>query len=81
MCLHLPVFSKILETEKVFIPRNTWKSFFFIPLCNFNLLLTNWWVSLSKICHEWLNNAVTQESELERYLVMRDKFLIMKFVN
>jgi hypothetical protein len=34
--------------------------------------ITNWRVSLSKICHEWPNNAVTHEcaqhmSELQRY--------------
>jgi hypothetical protein len=33
--------------------------------------ITNWRVSLSKICHEWPNNAVTHEcaqrmSELQR---------------
>ena len=37
--------------------------------------ITNWRVSLSKICHEWPHNAVTNEctqrmSELQRYLVM-----------
>ena len=37
--------------------------------------ITNWRVSLSKICHEWPNNAVTHEcaqrmTELQRYLVM-----------
>jgi hypothetical protein len=25
--------------------------------------ITNWRVSLSKICHEWPNNAVTHECE------------------
>ena len=50
-----------------------------------NYTITNWWVSLSKICHEWPNNAVTHEcaqcmSELH-YLVMSDIFLIMKLVN
>jgi hypothetical protein len=43
-------------------------------------------VSLSKICHEWPNNTVTHEcaqrmSELQRYLVTSDIFLIMKLVN
>ena len=35
--------------------------------------ITNWWVSLSKICHKWPNNAVTHDlrmSELQHYLVM-----------
>jgi hypothetical protein len=60
---------------------------------NYNLIksdciytITNWRVSLSKICHEWPNNTVTHEcvqrmSELQRYLVMSDIFLIMKLVN
>jgi hypothetical protein len=26
--------------------------------------ITNWRVSLSKICHEWPNNAVTHESKI-----------------
>ena len=51
-----------------------------------NCTLTNWRVSLSKICHEWPNNTVTHEcaqrmSELQRYLVMSDIVLIMKLVN
>jgi hypothetical protein len=37
----------------------------------YNYTITNWLVSLSKICHEWPNNAVTHEcaqrmSELQR---------------
>jgi hypothetical protein len=41
--------------------------------------INNWRVSLSKICHEWPNNAVTHEcaqrmNELQRYLVMSDIF-------
>ena len=41
----------------------------------FNYTMANWRVSLSKICHEWANNAVTHECaqrmrELQRYLVM-----------
>ena len=28
-----------------------------------NYTITNWRVSLSKICHEWPNNAVTHECE------------------
>ena len=51
-----------------------------------NYTITNWRVSLSKICHEWPNNAVTHEcaqrmSELQRYLVMSDICLIMKLGN
>jgi hypothetical protein len=51
-----------------------------------NYTTTNWRVSLSKICHEWPNNTVTHEcaqrmSELQRYLVMCDIFLIMQLVN
>ena len=51
-----------------------------------NYTTTNWRVSLSKICHEWPNNTVTHEcaqrmSELQRYLVMSDIFLIMQLVN
>ena len=50
---------------------------------NVNYTITNWRVSLSKICHEWPNNAVTHEcaqrmSELQCYLVMSNIFLIMK---
>ena len=48
--------------------------------------ITNWRVSLSKICHSWPNNVVTQSCaarirELLCYLVIRDIFLIMKLVN
>ena len=48
--------------------------------------ITNWRVSLSNICHEWPNNAVTHEcaqrmSELQSYLVMSDIFFIMKLDN
>jgi hypothetical protein len=39
--------------------------------------ITNWRISLSKICHEWPNNAVTHKcvqlmGELQRYLFMSD---------
>jgi len=56
---------------------------FFIYIIN---TITNWWVSLSKICHSWPNNIVTHSCavrilELLRYLVIRDIFLIMKLVN
>ena len=48
--------------------------------------ITNWRVSLSRICHSWPNNVVThscaaRNRELLRYLVIRDIFLIMKLVN
>ena len=61
--------------------------FLFIAVVKYNTYtITNWRVSLSKICHEWPNNAVTHEcaqrmNELQRYLVMSDLFLIMKFAN
>ena len=49
---------------------------FFIYLIN---NITNWRVSLSKICHSWQNNVVTHSCaacirELLRYLVIRDIF-------
>jgi hypothetical protein len=49
-------------------------NFYIIKECD-NYTITNWRVSLSKICHEWPNNTVTQEcvqrmSELQCYLVM-----------
>jgi hypothetical protein len=31
-----------------------------VVLCN-TYTITNWWVSLSKICYEWPNNTVTHE--------------------
>jgi hypothetical protein len=45
-----------------------------------NTIITNWRVSLSKICHEWPNDAVTHEcaqrmSEIQYYLIMSDIFL------
>jgi hypothetical protein len=54
------------------------KHFFCIYIIN---TITNWRVSLSKICHEWPNNTVTHEcaqrmSELQRYLVM-SQFVIV----
>ena len=59
------------------------KHFFFIYKIN---TITNWRVSLSKICHSWPNNVVTHSCavrirELQCYLVIHDIFLIMKLVN
>ena len=47
---------------------------FFIYIIN---TITNWQVSLSKICHSWPNNVVTHSCaarirELLRYMVIRD---------
>ena len=48
------------------------RNIFFIYIIN---TITNWRVSLSKICHEWPNNTVTHEcaqcmSELQRYSII-----------
>ena len=48
--------------------------------------ISNWRVSISKICHKSPNNAVTHEcaqsmSELQRFLVMSDIFLIVKLIS
>ena len=53
-----------------------WRSHTFILFMSWLIYtITNWRVSLSNICHEWPNNAVTHECvqrmiELQRYLVM-----------
>ena len=59
------------------------KHIFFIYIIN---NITNWRVSLSKICHSWPNNVVTQSCtarihELLCYFVIGDIFLIIKLVN
>jgi hypothetical protein len=61
----------------------TIRNIFFIYIIN---TITNWRVSLSKICHSWPNNIVTHSCtarirELLCYLVIRDIFLIMKLIN
>ena len=48
--------------------------------------ITNWWISLSKICHSWPNNIATHSCtehicEILCYLVICDIFLIMKLVS
>jgi hypothetical protein len=59
------------------------KHFYFIYIIN---TITNWRLSLSKICHSWPNNVVTHSCtvcirELLCYLVIHDIFLIMELVN
>jgi hypothetical protein len=38
---------------------------------NMNNTITNWRVSLSKICHEWPNNALTHECHSWHVLIQR----------
>jgi hypothetical protein len=45
---------------------------------NVNYNITNWQVSLSKMCHEWPNNAVTHECESE---IKNDNFTLSFLFN